>query len=138
MRIDSQDIIRTVQELRDEENSRLHVRPWNGRRSHFRVPAWLVAVPAAAIVGFFFGLWTNSQQSPDTPLTAMVDTVYIKVKESVPAVDSVNRAEAAPPTPTVTPVRRVAKAKAMQQKRPSVAGLSMANDRIRYDLLVKN
>ena len=51
MKIDSQDIIRTAQQLCDEENKQLHVRPWN-RSRHFHVPAWLVALPAAAIVGF--------------------------------------------------------------------------------------
>ncbi|MBR1447874.1 MAG: hypothetical protein IJ588_03880 [Prevotella sp.] len=136
MKVDNQDIIRTARELRDEENSRLHVRPWR-RSPRFRVPAWLVAVPAAAIVGFFFGLWTNGSQSADAPLTAMVDTVYITVKEPVPTVDTVYRTDAEP-SPIVVPVRRVANTKPVHQKQYASVGQSMANDQIRYDLLVKN
>ena len=136
MKVDNQDIIRTARELRDEENSRLHVRPWR-RSPRFRVPAWLVAVPAAAIVGFFLGLWTNSSQPSDAPLTAMVDTVYIKVKETVPTVDTVYMAET-PPAHEVAPLRRVATPRPVQKKQYASSGHSMATDQIRYDLLVKN
>lgn len=135
MRVDNQDVIRTAQELRDEENSRLHVRPWR-RSPRFHVPVWLVAVPAAAIVGFFFGLWTNSQQSAVNLMTAMVDTVYIKVKEPTPSADTVYMAET-PPAPEVAPVRRVA-LKPVQKNQYASSGCSMATDHIRYDLLVKN
>ena len=81
MKITDQDIIRTAKNLRDEENEQLHVAPWHSHR-RFHVPAWLVAVPAAAVIGFLFGLWVNSASKPDAPLTAMTDTVYIKVKET--------------------------------------------------------
>ena len=136
MKVDNQDIIRAAQELRDEENSRLHVRPWR-RSPRFRVPAWLMAVPAAAIVGFFFGLWTNSSLSADTHLTAMADTVYVTVKEKVPIVDTVYMTDANSSL-VATPTRRVTSTKATQQKQYSVMGQSMATDQIRYDLLVKN
>ena len=135
MKVDNQDIIRTARELRDEENSRLHVRPWR-RSPRFRVPAWLVAVPAAAFVGFFFGLWTNSQPSADAPLAAMADTVYVKVKETVPLVDTVYMAETSP-SHEVAPVRRVA-SRPVQKNQYASVGQSMATDQIRYDLLVKN
>ena len=81
MKITDQDIIRTAQNLRDEEYEQLHVAPWHSHR-RFHVPAWLVAVPAAAVIGFLFGLWVNSSSKPDATLTAMTDTVYIKVKEA--------------------------------------------------------
>ena len=77
MKIDNQDIIRTAQQLRDEENEQLDIRPWNRHRSHFRIPSWLVAIPAAAFIGFILGIWTKSSNQQDTPLTALVDTVYI-------------------------------------------------------------
>lgn len=137
MRINNQDIIRTAREMRDEENNRLHVRSW-GRRARFRIPAWLVAVPAAAIVGFFFGVLTGSQQSTDAPLTAMADTVYVKVKERIPVVDTVymDSPSLSAPTPTNS---HVAKAKApVKRNRAYSTGQSMQNDRIRYDLLVRN
>ena len=136
MRVDNQDIIRTARELRDEENSRLHVRPWR-RSSRFRVPAWLVAVPAAAIVGFFFGLWTNSPQSVEASLTALADTVYITVKEPAPTVDTMYMADANP-SPAITPARQVASSRPVQKKQYAFVGQSMATDQIRYDLLVKN
>ena len=136
MRVDNQDVIRAAQELRDEENSRLHVRPWR-RSPHFRVPAWLVAVPAAAIVGFFFGLWTNSQQSADGLMTAMADTVYVTVKETVPTVDTTYMTDAKP-SATASPARHVANKKSVQKKQYASVGKSMAADQIRYDLLVKN
>lgn len=134
MKIDNQDIARMARELRDEENQQLHVRPWNGH-SRFRFPAWLAAIPAAAIIGFFFGIWTNSQTQTDAPLTALVDTVYITVKESptVPvAVQTVNTSE---PEPVVrkTNANGTTHKGHIQHK-----GQSMRDDNIRYDLLVKN
>ena len=136
MKVDNQDIIRTARELRDEENSRLHVRPWR-RSPRFRVPAWLVAVPAAAIVGFFFGLWTNSRQSAGGLMTAMADTVYVTVKETVPTVDTIYRS-GAKPYATVAPARHVANKKSVLKKQYASVGQSMATDQIRYDLFVKN
>ena len=88
MKIDNQDIIRTARQLRDEENAELHVSPWN-RHRHFHVPTWLVAIPAAAIIGFVLGLWTQANSHSDVPLTALVDTVYIKVPSPQPQQDSV-------------------------------------------------
>ncbi|MBQ7571516.1 MAG: hypothetical protein IJT19_04685, partial [Bacteroidaceae bacterium] len=88
MKIDNQDIIRTARQLRDEENAELHVSPWN-RHRHFHVPTWLVAIPAAAIIGFVLGLWTQANSHRDVPLTALVDTVYIKVPSPQPQQDSV-------------------------------------------------
>ena len=84
MKITDQDIVRTAQELRDEENEQLHVRHWAKGEKAKRLKAenntslssttfqlfnfstftkWLVAVPAAAIIGFVFGFWT--QMFPD-------------------------------------------------------------------------
>ena len=129
MKIDNQDIIRTARQLRDEENAELHVSPWN-RHRHFHVPTWLVAIPAAAIIGFVLGL----------SLTALVDTVYIKVPSPQPQQDSV--AQVFPATSTHAAksdskqktVRTAASANPTQKE----YGRPVADDHIRYDLLVKN
>lgn len=139
MKIDNQDIIRTARQLRDEENAELHVSPWN-RHRHFHVPTWLVAIPAAAIIGFVLGLWTQANNNSDTPLTALVDTVYIKVPTPQPQQDSVvqvvpaTSTHAAKPDPKQKTVRTAASANPTQKE----YGRPVADDHIRYDLLVKN
>ena len=157
MKITDQDIIRTAKNLRDEENEQLHVAPWHSN-SRFHVPAWLVAVPAAAIIGFLFGLWVNSASKPDAPLTAMTDTVYIKV--NVPA-----GTESLTPNPSPTregsrstlqkenanthasskasPSRGKGYGSATERREwlegaSSPTGRSIADDKIRYDLLLVN
>jgi len=138
MKIDNQDIIRTARQLRDEENAELHVSPWS-RHRHFHVPTWLVALPAAAIIGFVLGLWTQVNTNGDTPLTALVDTVYIKVPTPQPHQDSV--AQAVPVTMTTvtkpSPRQTVRTISASAPSRKTV-GRPVADDHIRYDLLVKN
>ena len=133
MKIDNQDIIRTAQQLRDEENEQLDIRPWNRHRSHFRIPSWLVAIPAAAFIGFILGIWTKSSNQQDTPLTALVDTVYIKVPEPqpMPALQTTHEVQPAiQPTVQKRNIRRTSQKKA--------TGRPVADDQIRYDLLVKN
>lgn len=138
MKIDNQDIIRTARQLRDEENAELHVSPWN-RHRHFHVPTWLVAIPAAAIIGFVLGLWTQSNSHSDVPLTALVDTVYIKVPAPQPQQDSVAQVVSATSTPAAKPspkqaVRTASSSNPTQKE----YGRPVADDHIRYDLLVKN
>ena len=132
MKTDNEHIARMARQLRDEENSQLHVRPWNRRR--FRIPSWLVAIPAAAIVGFFFGLWTSNKAATDVPLTVLVDTVYIT--KEVPVKTDTSQTltpTAAQPSVSTTTVSRPAR------HTPTVpTGQSIETDRIRYDLLVKN
>ena len=139
MKIDNQDIIRTARQLRDEENAGLHVSPWN-RHRHFHVPTWLVAIPAAAIIGFILGLWTQANTNSDTSLTAFVDTVYIKVPTPQPQQDSVAQAIPVTSKPTVnkpSPKQTVRTTSASATSRKTV-GRPVADDHIRYDLLVKN
>ena len=137
MKIDNQDIIRAARQLRDEENSDLHVNPWNHHR-HFHVPTWFVAIPAAVIIGFVLGIWTQANTNNDTPLTALVDTVYIKVPTPLPHQDSV--AQAVPVTTTVTKPSPRQTVRTMSASAPSrkTVGRPVADDHIRYDLLVKN
>ena len=139
MKIDNQDIIRTARQLRDEENAGLHVSPWK-RHRHFHVPTWLVAIPAAAIIGFILGLWTQANTNSDTSLTAFVDTVYIKVPTPQPQQDSVAQAIPVTSKPTVnkpSPKQTVRTTSASATSRKTV-GRPVADDHIRYDLLVKN
>ena len=134
MKIDNQDIIRTAQQLRDEENEQLDIRPWNRHHSHFRIPSWLVAIPAAAFIGFILGIWTKSSNQQDTPLTALVDTVYIKVPTPQPQ-PVLQTTPAVQPVATQTAVRKRSIRKTSQKK---ATGRPVADDQIRYDLLVKN
>ena len=136
MKIDNQDIIRTAQQLCDEENEQLDIRPWNRHRSHFHVPSWLVAIPAAVFIGFILGIWTKSSNQSEVPLTAHIDTVYIKVSDPQPQQDSMLQVV---PAVQTSDVSRPAPKRA---NRPSITktatGRSVADDQIRYDLLVIN
>lgn len=147
MRITEQDIVGAAQDMRDEENQQLHVAPWHHHR-RFHVPAWLVAVPAAAVIGFVFGLWVNAGTQRDAPLTALTDTVYIKVKEQPASNDSfpqqplvtTNHESERPRTVAVAQKRPAADAKTQngERQQAEATGHSVANDKIRYDLLLMN
>ena len=136
MNITDQDIIRTARQLRDEENEQLHVRPEFSRtRPWHRIPSWLIAIPAAAIVGFFVGIWTEGSQN-DAPLTARVDTVYVQMPVSQPTEgDTVYQ-----------PIQTMRVSVSNNTTHPSSTtrstspshGRSVAEDNIRYDLLVMN
>lgn len=135
MKIDSQDIIRTAQQLCDEENKQLHVRPWN-RSRHFHVPVWLVALPAAAIVGFVLGLWTKAKTQDDMSVTALVDTVYIKVPAAPATPDTALRV--CQPQTAVVATRHKKPSATARSSRSVTTGRPVADDKIRYDLLVRN
>ena len=159
MKVTEQDIIRTARQLRDEENAQQNVRPFKGfhRQKRFAIPAWVVAIPAAAILGFVFGFWTKSNSQVDTPLTTHVDTVYIKVHNPVQG-DlplGITKSDAwhvqESPQPGASPNVRSrgfaipASPKANNRgKRRSrgfaipATGRPVTDDRIRYDLLVRN
>ena len=130
MKITDQDIIRAARQLRDEGNEQLHVAPWH-RQHRFRVPSWLVAIPAAAFLGFLLGIWFDGETKSDMPLTAMTDTVYVKVTE--PSVNADTLTHAAP-----RPVNVRTKASKVKRSSHPSSGQSLAEDKIRYDLLVQN
>ncbi len=132
MKITEKDIYRTAQLLRDEENEQLHVRPWR-RNRRFHIPTWLVAVPAAAVLGFILGIWTRTPIQSDAPLTALVDTVYIKVHDSTVVPDTATTI-----TSQKISDKKRTKYKTAGRQQPSHQGKSIADDHIRYDLLVKN
>ena len=129
MKITDQDIVRTTQKLRDEGNNQMTVRPWNRRHRHFRIPTWLVATPAAAFVGFAFGIWTQVHKQTETSPTALVDTIYIKVP--VPQPPQQQAVVEAVPAIQGTAPKRAARPK-------QTLGHPASEDNIRYDLLVCN
>ena len=165
MKITDQDIIRAAQELRDEENAQLYVRHWakdeKVKRLKDEKPSspsfstsqlfnfstftkWFVAVPAAAFIGFVFGIWTQAHTKTDAPLAALVDTVFIEV----PATQPNAVAEASPtvsypaseqdrPRLSVSPKRKNPKAPP-RRGLVEAAGRPACDDNIRYDLLVCN
>ena len=135
MRIDNQDISRVARQLRDEENQQLHVSPWNRRSSRFRVPAWLVATPAAAVLGFVLGLWVEAKHPTEKTLETIVDTIYIKVHEPVNQQRVI--AQNIPVTPAPAPTQTVRTSSASHRNPPTV-GRPFADDHIRYDLLSRN
>jgi hypothetical protein len=136
MKIDSENIIRTAQQLRDEANGQLEIRPWNRHRSHFRIPSWLVAIPAAVFIGFILGIWTKSSSQTDAPLTALVDTVYIKVPTPQPQQEVVTQVPPAEQMPTVS--KSAQKRTIHPSTTKKATGRPVADDHIRYDLLVNN
>ena len=134
MRIDNQDIIRTAQQLRDEDNEQLNIRPWNRHRSHLRIPSWLVAIPAAVFIGFVLGIWTQAGSQTNAPMTALVDTVYIKVPEPQPQSQPAFQA-------TVVQTESQSSVQKRSTRTPQhtkATGRPLSDDQIRYDLLVKN
>lgn len=171
MRIDNQDIVRAVRQLRDEENSQLNVQPWNRRRSAGKsangrgttgkgafhgLPGWLVTIPAAAVIGFVLGYWTKSSSQLATPLTALVDTVYIKVHDpqvrqdtfavaSLPYSDDASTVRSSSRVKVgngrrtgASSSRHLAKQTDVSPYQQLTLGRPVSDDSIRYDLLVMN
>ena len=130
MKITDQDITRAARQLRDEGNEQLHVTSWH-RQHRFRVPSWLVAIPAAAFLGFLLDIWFDGETKSDMPLTAMTDTVYVKVTEPTVNADTVTHAEP-------QPINVRTKASKVKRSSHHSSGQSLAEDKIRYDLLVQN
>ena len=136
MRITEQDIARTARQLRDEENAKLEVPKWsNSKSSNGKLKYFL---PAAAVVGFVLGYLTpRTEALEESPLTALVDTVYIKVHELKE--DTLPRPEELISPRTETPVKKAKGAVSPSRKHPAPAtGIPVADDKIRYDLLVLN
>ena len=119
MKIDEQEIMQSAKRLSEKENSMLCVKPW--RRRRMSVPGWLVFVPAAAIIGFVFGIFVGEKQSPAAmPVMAKADTVYIKQLERVTEYDTIYRT-----LPSET-----------KKKDTKRSGMPVSKDNIPYHLLV--
>lgn len=129
MKIDNQTIIDTARRQREADMNGLSPRPWRRQHRRLAVPAWLVALPAAAVAGFLFGLSVRHPDGDATPLTAKADTIYIT--REVPVAqrpDTVVRYVERP--------RRASRQVASRQAEPPATGRSVAEDNIDYSMLV--
>ena len=130
MKINNDEIARMAQRLSNESNEQQNVAPWRSP-NHRHFPGWIVTIPAAMMIGFFFGVWTNSHLQSDAPMMAMTDTVYIRVTDTATTLDTAQAIQMPQATPTAAPTkknRNVAPTHHTAQP--------MASDKIRYDLLV--
>ena len=140
MKIEDKDIIRTAQQLRDEQNAQFRVRPWN-RHSQFYIPTWLVAIPAAAIIGFVLGIWTNVSSPKEAQLTALVDTVILAFRDFDKNDDGKITNHEFKYILTHVGDNKFSDKEADDFKMSDDKNIdknSIADDKIRYDLLVKN
>ena len=122
MKINEHEIAESARRLRDAENEQLRIKPW--RRRRLVIPSWAVFIPAAALLGFFFGVQFRENCTPDDVLAmAKTDTVYIKEVERVTERDTIYRT-----LPAVS----------MQETAPAevLTGVPVSEDGIRYELLV--
>ena len=120
--ISNDDIIRAARQLRNEENERLHVRPW--QKNYNR---WMpyVSIPAACLVGFALGFSLRTpSNSAGSGNTALIDSfvlhevVHDTIYQTVPS-----------------PQYRVLAEKTANADEEQ--GVSVFHDGIRYDLLAK-
>lgn len=135
MRIDNQDIVRAARQLRDEENGKLHVRPLYLTPRSMPI-AWLAAIPAAVVIGFVLGLWTQAYKQDKMPLTALVDTVYIEVPISEQPRQETETVSL--PSAEKNAPKRAVRPSAPHPRPQQAVGTPVTNDHIRYDLLVRN
>lgn len=122
MKINEHEIAESARRLRDAENEQLRIKPW--RRRRLAVPSWLALVPAAALLGFFFGVQFGEKSHADDVLAmAKTDTVYIKEVERVTERDTIYRTLPAPSRKETAPAE-------------VLTGVPVSEDGIRYELLV--
>ncbi len=122
MKVNEFEIAQTARRLRDEENAKLRVRQWHHRR--MVIPTWLVYIPAAAIVGFVFGLWMGEKQlATDFQAVAKADTIYVKQLERIVEYDTIY--SSLPSRPGNSKTKHVVK-----------TGVPMTKDKVPYHLLV--
>lgn len=122
------DLIRAARQLRDDENIRLHVRPWQHKTRN----AWWVALPAACLVGFALGFWLRPSAPTADPQQVVAQTV---VKHDTVYVREVVRDTIYQTTDPHHPVRPLPITASTRSDRPKHVGVSVLEDGIRYDLL---
>jgi hypothetical protein len=138
MKLYNQQIIDAARRQRDLDTSSMKVKPWTTRRLHFQIPVWLVALPAAAIVGFFFGLFVHNPFFDETgQFMATVDTVYVTREVMVPQTpDTVVRYMERPKVTRTVKTVKPAVVTASVASAP-ITGRSIDQDDIDYTMLVK-
>ena len=139
MKIDNQQIIDTARQQRDLDTSAMHVKPWEERHQHFQIPTWLVALPAAAIAGFLFGLFFNKSFSDDAEqLMATADTIYVTREVMIPQTpDTIIRYVERPKIKKdVRDVKTVNPSVVNTKNSMAFTGRSIDQDNIDYTMLV--
>ena len=132
--LSNDDLIAAARQLRQEENDRLHIRPWK-RQSHW---GWYVAIPAACLVGFAMGVFL--QPSAEEPAQALAKTVVVTDTVLVREVVHDTVYQVKPVSQPVTSLQLTQKQIASRNgegKKENV-GVSVLYDGIRYDLLASN
>lgn len=123
--------------MRDEENGSLHVRRW--RRNRKSMPQWLVALPAAAVIGFLAGFFTGSKSEPEDMrmLSQRIDTLYITQQAEKPeSTDSGTLKNTGLAIETKSNSPGTSARRDSSSKSKYVTGLPASKDGIRYDMLV--
>lgn len=134
--LSNDDIIAAARQLRQEQNDRMHIRPWK-RQSRW---GWYVAIPAACLAGFALGLYLRP--SAETPASELAKTIVVTDTVTVHEVvhDTVYQVKpvSQPITPHQLAKRSTPSQKTEKQPETEPVGVSMLDDGIRYDLLASN
>ena len=134
--LSNDDIIAAARQLRQEQNDRMHIRPWK-RQSRW---GWYVAIPAACLVGFALGFYLRP--SAETPAPAMAKTIVVTDTVMLHEVvhDTVYQTKpvSQPLSPYQLAKRSTPSQKTEKQPESEPVGVSMLDDGIRYDLLASN
>ncbi|MBQ9646032.1 MAG: hypothetical protein IJV24_06730 [Prevotella sp.] len=144
MKIDNQTIIDAARRQREQDETTIGVPRWRTARRHpFAVPAWLVALPAAAIVGFLFGLFVRQPLSTDQPLTALVDTIYVtreipaNVAEAPSRLTQRGEEQDSPKVEkSIKPARKASPVRGDHVEEAPPTGRNVSEDGINYSMLV--
>lgn len=134
--LSNDDIIAAARQLRQEQNVRMHIRPWK-RQSRW---GWYVAIPAACLVGFALGFYLRP--SAETPAPALAKTIVVTdtvtVREVVHDTVYQTKPVSQPISPYHLAKRSTPSPKTEQQSEGEGVGVSMLNDGIPYDLLASS
>ena len=134
--LSNDDIIAAARQLRQEQNDRMHIRPWK-RQSRW---GWYVAIPAACLVGFALGFYLRP--SAETPAPAMAKTIVVTdtvlLHEVVHDTVYQTKPVSQPLSPYQLAKRSTPSQKTEKQPETEPVGVSMLDDGIRYDLLASN
>ena len=134
--LSNDDIIAAARQLRQEQNDRMHIRPWK-RQSRW---GWYVAIPAACLVGFALGFYLRP--SAETPAPALAKTIVVTdtvtVREVVRDTVYQTKPVSQPISPYHLAKRSTSSPKMEKQPESEGVGVSMLNDGIPYDLLASS
>jgi hypothetical protein len=138
MKLNDEQIVDAARRLRDAENASMEVKPWTRNRRWHWGP--YVAVPVAVAIGFVLGFFLRPSDKVDDSMVARVDTVFVKsqIPDTVTMSTAMQVARGAvrEKVDGYHGVERQAVRHAATVKGDEAECLSVADDNIRYDLLV--